>query len=96
MPTSTPRTNLAGQRTRARIVQAVAGHHAVLGCCPTLREVAAAVGRCKSNVSGHVQRLIRDGWLEMDSHSVRTLRLARRDGRPAVRVYEQGEANHAD
>lgn len=90
-----------GRQTRARIVQYVAGHQALFNYSPTLRETADACGIALVSVHYHVQRLIRDGWLEMDYGRSRTLRLAARDGRPAVTIYEQsvdmrGEAQKAD
>lgn len=66
-------TSAAGDRLRGEIVRFIAEHHRRLGYAPTLREVAAAVGRHPATVIGHLHRLRKAGWVRWKDATPRSL-----------------------
>lgn len=60
-------------RAQALIVDLIATAHAEGGVSPTLQEMGDAIGISKSNVHGHVERLIRARVLRRDAGFQRNL-----------------------
>lgn len=59
------------------IVDAIDNYYTQYGFCPTVREIADAVGKGSTTVQFHIEKLIEDGIITKQPGKIRTIRVVK-------------------
>lgn len=71
--------NVTNEETRNKILRFIDNYTRRHSCCPSMREIAAAVGiKSTSTVHGYITRMRRDGLITAEDHCPRTVQIKRK------------------